>query len=256
MKSKDYYKILEVTSHADQTIIKKSYQKLAQKFHPDISTEQNAEHRFKEINEAYDVLKNPNKRFIYGSANFKLVTPYSYSWFIAKKTAFINNITKQHTNIHISSNKLNDKDNIMQSTQKIPLLLMGIFVLILSAITIVFLFTIEQVGQKDKQIQAAILEGDKTAITTLENADIETQTQILADKDVSKAVVDFYLKNTDESIFYQLEAYDYTIENIILADNYSSLITYYKPKIQHNVENDNFNEALSLLDIFKNKYPN
>ncbi len=89
MKSKNYYKILEVTSHADKITIKKAYQRLARKFHPDISVEPDAEHRFKEINEAYDVLKDSHKRFIYDSANFKLVTSHSYSWFIAKKTPFL-----------------------------------------------------------------------------------------------------------------------------------------------------------------------
>ncbi len=143
----------------------------------------------------------------------------------------------------------------MQSTQKIPLLLMGIFVLILSAITIIFLFTIEQVEQKDKHIKSSILQGNKAAIVTLENADIETQEQIFADKEVSQAVVNFYLKQVDKPIFSKLEIYDHAIENIILANVYPSLITYYKPKIQHSIENDNFDNALSLLKIFRNKYP-
>ncbi|HHB92279.1 MAG TPA: hypothetical protein ENK59_03595 [Thioploca sp.] len=251
MKSKNYYEILEVTSHADQTTIKKAYQILAHKFHPDISIKPDAELRFKEINEAYNVLKDSHKRFIYDSANFKLVTPHnSYSWF----TKYFSKITKQHSNLHITDKR--NKDNMMQSTQKIPLLSMGIFVLILSAIIIVILFAIEQVGQKDKQIQNSILQGDKVAITTLENMDIETQAQILANKEVSQAVVNFYLKQTDKPIFSKLETYDHTIEAIILANVYSSLIDYYKPIIQHDIENDNFNKALSLLEIFKNKYPN
>ncbi|MCK5876863.1 MAG: hypothetical protein KAG43_04450 [Candidatus Marithrix sp.] len=142
----------------------------------------------------------------------------------------------------------------MQS--KIPLLLMGFFVLILSAITIGFLFTIEQVGQEYKQIQTAVLQGDKTAIGDLENADIETQKQILADEDVSQAVANIYLKDVDNFTFQKLKVYDSAIENIILADAYPVLIAHYKPKIQTNIEHDNFDEAVILLDILKSKYPN
>ncbi|MDM8564815.1 DnaJ domain-containing protein [Candidatus Halobeggiatoa sp. HSG11] len=245
---KNYYEIMEVEPHAEQSEIKKSYHRLAHKFHPDISTEENAEQKFQEINEAYEVLKNPHRRFIHDSATFK--SSVSQSWFSAKKNTFIHNVNKHK--IKISANKLN-RDSIMQS--KIPLLLMGIFVLILSAITIVFLFTIEQVGQGHKQIQTAILEGDKTAIATFENTDIETQKQIIADKNVSQAVVNIYLQDPDKSIFYQLETYDNIVENIILTDTYPTLIAYYKPQIQTAVKQNNFNEAISLLETFKKKYP-
>jgi curved DNA-binding protein len=61
----DYYKILGVSRDASQPEIKKSYRRLAHKFHPDISKESNAEQRFKEIGEAYEVLKDPEKRVSY-----------------------------------------------------------------------------------------------------------------------------------------------------------------------------------------------
>jgi len=59
---KDYYKTLEVSREATPDEIQKSYRRLARKFHPDISREANAEARFKEIAEAYEVLKDPEKR--------------------------------------------------------------------------------------------------------------------------------------------------------------------------------------------------
>ena len=62
MQFKDYYKILEVDEKATQADIKKSYKKLARKYHPDISKEKNAEQKFKEIAEAYEVIKDPEKR--------------------------------------------------------------------------------------------------------------------------------------------------------------------------------------------------
>jgi curved DNA-binding protein len=62
MEYKDYYKILEVPREASADDIKKSYRKLARRYHPDVSKEVNAEEKFKELQEAYDVLKNPEKR--------------------------------------------------------------------------------------------------------------------------------------------------------------------------------------------------
>lgn len=65
MEYKDYYKILGVDKDATDETIKKRYHILARKYHPDVSTETNAEAKFKEIREAYDVLKNPQKRQAY-----------------------------------------------------------------------------------------------------------------------------------------------------------------------------------------------
>lgn len=65
MNYKDYYKILGVARDADQEEIKRSYRRLARKYHPDVSKEANAEERFKEVQEAYEVLKDPEKRAAY-----------------------------------------------------------------------------------------------------------------------------------------------------------------------------------------------
>ena len=65
--SKNYYDILNVTKNADENEIKKSYKKLAMKWHPDKNTENKneSEKKFKEISEAYQVLSDPQKREIY-----------------------------------------------------------------------------------------------------------------------------------------------------------------------------------------------
>lgn len=65
MKYKDYYAILGVERGADTAEIKKAYRKLARKYHPDVSKEKGAEERFKEIAEAYQTLKDPEKRAAY-----------------------------------------------------------------------------------------------------------------------------------------------------------------------------------------------
>src|SRR3984885_13628844 len=65
MQYKDYYQILGVTRDAEAEEIKRSYRKLARKYHPDVSKEKNAEDKFKEGQEAYEVLRDPEKRAAY-----------------------------------------------------------------------------------------------------------------------------------------------------------------------------------------------
>ena len=66
MNNKDYYSILGVSRTADDKEIKKAFRKLAKKYHPDTNQgNANAEQRFKEINEAYDILGDPKKRELY-----------------------------------------------------------------------------------------------------------------------------------------------------------------------------------------------
>ena len=65
MEYKDYYRVLDVGRDASQDEIKRAYRKLARKYHPDVSAEPDAEERFKELQEAYEVLKDPEKRAAY-----------------------------------------------------------------------------------------------------------------------------------------------------------------------------------------------
>jgi len=73
VKFKDYYQIMGISRDATQDEIKRAYRQLARKYHPDVSKETDAEERFKEVGEAYEVLKDPEKRTAYDQlgANWK-----------------------------------------------------------------------------------------------------------------------------------------------------------------------------------------
>jgi len=65
MEFKDYYAVMGLERDATQDEIKRAYRRLARKYHPDVSKEADAEQRFKEVGEAYEVLKDPEKRAAY-----------------------------------------------------------------------------------------------------------------------------------------------------------------------------------------------
>lgn len=65
MEYKDYYKILGVDRSASEADIKKAFRKLAHKYHPDVSKEKDAEAKFKDVNEAYQTLSDPEKKAAY-----------------------------------------------------------------------------------------------------------------------------------------------------------------------------------------------
>src|SRR4029077_13485916 len=65
MQFKDYYETLGVSRGADAEEVKRAYRKLARKYHPDVSKEKNAEAKFKDVQEAYEVLRDSDKRAAY-----------------------------------------------------------------------------------------------------------------------------------------------------------------------------------------------
>ncbi|MDO4415480.1 MAG: molecular chaperone DnaJ [Erysipelotrichaceae bacterium] len=69
-EKRDYYEVLGISKGASDDEIKKAYRTLAKKYHPDINKAPDAEEKFKEINEAYEVLSDPNKKATYDQFGF------------------------------------------------------------------------------------------------------------------------------------------------------------------------------------------
>src|SRR5512136_3224960 len=65
MAKRDYYEVLGIPRDADDNAIKKAYRKLARQYHPDVNKAGDAEAKFKELSEAYEVLSDDNKRAAY-----------------------------------------------------------------------------------------------------------------------------------------------------------------------------------------------
>ena len=75
---KNYYDILGVSENASESDIKSAFLKLSKKYHPDVNNEAGAEEKFKEINEAYSVLSDKEKRQMYdtfGTVDPNAITP-------------------------------------------------------------------------------------------------------------------------------------------------------------------------------------
>ena len=78
---RDYYEVLGIAKGASEDEIKKAYRSLAKKYHPDVNKAPDAADKFKEINEAYEVLSDPQKRQNYDQFGFAGVDGQGFSGF-------------------------------------------------------------------------------------------------------------------------------------------------------------------------------
>ena len=121
---KNYYDILQVNKNASPEVIEKVYKLLAKKYHPDLQnleTKQQSEEILKEINEAYDVLSNPQKKDIYDKTlenNYVLKKEYYeiYNQNLALKEE-LNNLKNYYNNLRINSNFQNNITNYNNFSQ-------------------------------------------------------------------------------------------------------------------------------------------
>ena len=75
-EKRDYYEVLGVDKNASETEIKRAYRKVAKKYHPDMNPgDKEAEEKFKEVNEAYGILSDPEKKSKYDQFGFAGVDP-------------------------------------------------------------------------------------------------------------------------------------------------------------------------------------
>ncbi|PKL42933.1 MAG: molecular chaperone DnaJ [Candidatus Riflebacteria bacterium HGW-Riflebacteria-1] len=80
MAKRDYYEVLGVTKNADENEIKKAFRSLARQYHPDVNKNEDAVEKFKEINEAYQILSEPQKRSAYDQFGHAGIDPNSFNY--------------------------------------------------------------------------------------------------------------------------------------------------------------------------------
>lgn len=256
MDFKDYYQILQVEPHANQDDIKRAYRRLAQKFHPDINQDEGAEDRFKEIQDAYEVLKDPQKRAYYND-RCKMIRPYTYDWLYAKLEGWWYRYAQAKAKREATARVY------AQSRQRprFPLFLLGSGIFILLATLISYIMTLpdeptvqNRLATDKEAVVTAILQGDSEAIEKIKNLPLELQTGVFQNTGVVRAIINFYINQRKNDVIGELKGFMPLIqEDFFKKDEISKrlLMAHYYQQIDEHVALDNFTVAFQLLDTLK-----
>lgn len=113
---KNYYEILQINQNASPEIIDKAYKTLAKKYHPDLQNESNKKHYeeiLKQINEAYEILSNPEKRLLYNQTlKNNTISKEEYNRVLEQNKILKNQL--QNSNTNFSTKPQNTTDNYQQ----------------------------------------------------------------------------------------------------------------------------------------------
>lgn len=274
----DHYKILELSPNADQEQIKQAYRRLARKFHPDVSTETDAEQQFKRIKEAYEVLTNPLTRFSYREKT--IVRPYTYLWMRLQVAARLRIVAQLYAQISTKNRinaQLNQSVKITMNAHSPPPIfddnqhsghffqkkklwfLWGGGTIFIASILITTYLILEKLEdwQGHQKLREAILTQKPTGIEQLGKSPLETQLIILQGEDTKKALLNYYVEHSPPELLQQLSTLPLPTQQAILQDESAQvfLVDYYKSLTQELVKTDQFEQASQLLKTVQEKLP-
>ncbi len=287
MTFKDYYHILGIAVNATPEEIKQAYRRLAQKYHPDVSQEADAEEQFKEVCAAYEILKDPEKRSLYNMKREILLPKKQNSWqvclawlrtkenhinqkinlFYAKKQADANafrtkNYKSNESQFHAGyqfDTSVGEKITTFYSNYSI-FLNIAIIAAMGVGIVMFFLSLIEnfQLYTRQQQLTESILNNDAAVVAELEQTEAVIQRALLENQELKTALLQFYLHQVGDKTIEKLLILDKNTQTQLFNDDESKnlLINYYVNQIKTATDRHDFTHATQLLRVASNYYPN
>lgn len=259
MEFKDYYQVLQVETQASPDDIRQAYRRLVQKFHPDINPATNAEERFKEIQEAYDILKDTQKRTLY-NYSYKTIKPYTYDWIRTKIQGWWYIYAQARAKRQASARAYAAQ---RPNSSSLPLFLLGsgILLLLITLVSGLFILQPTEVTKVEPQTEltepeknhlvTAILQGNPEGIEKLNGLPLNAQMMILQQTGVKHAIINFFINHSENDIIVALQSFDVTIQEKAFKHDETIrrlLMAHYYRLADENAVAENFEQAFRLLD--------